>query len=196
MKKIVLGILVLLFMVTAGYSAPRPPLPVTTQNIIGEWTKKYFLQNGISNSDPRWVLKIVFQEDNKFVCESTSTQEKWLQNVKTGERTTEAIETKTHLEGIYRLEGDYVFIKFTKDLNDDEKVLARVNLGYEGPGKDAVLRISLQKEEQSLTGDSLMLLSLQGLNTARLLFFTQENKANSSSLEHEKKANPSLQPVH
>lgn len=184
MRKIVLGILILLFMVTGGYSAPRPPVQVTVQNIIGEWTMKYFLQNGNSNSDPRWVLKIIFQKDKKFVCDSILTQEEWLQNDKTGQRTTEAIETKTHLEGVYRLEGDKVFIKFTKDLNDNEKEVARVNLGYDSQRKDAVVRISLQKEDQLLTGDSLMLLSLQGLNTARLLFFTQENKTNSSSFEH------------
>ncbi|MBF0593997.1 MAG: hypothetical protein HQL22_03435 [Candidatus Omnitrophica bacterium] len=183
MKSVVMVIWILLFMITAAYSAPKPPLQVTAQNVIGEWTLQYSLENGRSNSDPRWALRIILQKDGKFICDSISTQEEWLQNVKTGQRTTKAIETKTHLEGIYRLEGDKAFFTFTKDLNVEEQEFSRVNLGYDSQRKDAVVRISLQKEDHPLTGDSVVLLSMQGLNTTRLLFFTEKNKANAGPSE-------------
>jgi hypothetical protein len=81
----------------ASSTSPIPPSPVTEKELLGCWEKRYFIQDGVSNSDPRWTLKIYFEKNGKFTYESASTQEVWLSG--SGKTSTESRITTMKLTG-------------------------------------------------------------------------------------------------
>ena len=136
--------------------------PISKNTLIGEWSKKYFVQEGQRNSDERWVLKVIFKAGNKFMFDSVNIQEEWLIS-KTGEQTTRANQIKCILEGSYRLERNSIVIKFSKEMNELEKETAKVNLGYDDNKKEAVVTVNFD-------GDVLV---LQGHGSKRLLYLAK-----------------------
>ena len=138
-------------------------------NIIGEWSMSYFMQDvydGQISSDPRWMLKVTFGEDKKFICDSRSVQEKRLSGGGTQE-----VENKIFLEGTFESRGGTIDIRFTKDLNDDEKEIARVNLGYDDNWKGAAVDVSFQP--------STYLLILRGVHSKRAIFFKNNSRGHN-----------------
>jgi hypothetical protein len=165
-SNVVLASLLIVFGPLCGYASPPPPVAVTASNITGEWEKKYILQDGRDNADPRWALKVIFRPDNGFMCDSVLLKEKQLVDPKTGAQTTKAMTESAVLEGTYRLEGDKVFIKFSKDLNDTQKDVARVNFGYDDGPKEAAVNTSLE--------GGLLVLSNPASN--RIIYLEKKNK--------------------
>ena len=136
--------------------------PISENTLIGEWSKKYLVQEGQRYSDPRWVLKVTFKAGNRFMFDSVNIQEKRLIS-KTGEQTTGANQITCILEGSYRLERDNVVITFSKEMNELEKEIAKANLGYDDSKKEAVVTVNFD-------GDVLV---LQGHGSKRLLYLAR-----------------------
>lgn len=128
----------------AQATAPVPPTPVDKTTFVGCWKKRYLIQNGQSNADPRWSLKLIFEKNGKFLYDSVSTQEIWLAPIGLGKASARANVTKVQFQGTYEHRGGRAVIKIAGIRSDEQSAAARFNLAYDPLRKEATPELSMQ----------------------------------------------------